>query len=279
MRVFGAAARHIFGAALLALGTACGGGGGGGAEGEIPQPAPVAQPAAAEGAPLAVALQSPDLVLRDSLWEGQDPHAQAIGVTYSGETTALIGRTLYVIVTQPHPLFGPNPEIIIDPRTQSATLYLRSSWGVQPPVGRLQGALQIFVCLDAECKTQLQNSPLAVNYDVDIKPAIQFSTDTLVIESSSGQEATGREVRVTLAPEAADWSVAYDRNTVNPGAIRDWLQRTPDSFYLQAPPLALPGTYRGGLLVKTTAPDRLNGYTVILEKRVGFTYTLKPAGS
>ncbi len=88
--------------------------------------------------------------------------------TASGNVAALNGRTVYVIVVDPHDFYSktvpPSVRLIAEPQGAVVTLQPRPL----RRIGKYQAELQFYACLDPACQTQFVGSPFRLPYKLEV---------------------------------------------------------------------------------------------------------------
>lgn len=138
-----------------------------------------------------------------TLFPGQQMNSITLSGGVSGDIRQLAGRTLYIIVEDPHALFNSPPGVSIG--TSSVQVFLSAK--PLAATGIREGSLRVYACLDAACGTQLAGSPLLVPYRVSVIPQVVTDQNRVVVQSTFGQVPVERTVRVTLPPGTTDWGV------------------------------------------------------------------------
>lgn len=237
---------------------ACGGGGGGGA-GVAGSPGEGSTtPPSASSFPGAVSLKSPPI--RDVTYEGLAAHEQNIVIAYEGDASALFGHTVHLKVLQPDSVYVADPHVEpID--GQALVLKLHGNDAHLFSAGPSRGTLQIFVCVDSpDCTTQVRNSPLQVDYDIDVRAGLVLSADSIQQSTNFGTAAPARTITVSTPAQAETWM--YGGRDVPAGAnpssfvlVPSWLQRKGDTLTFAPPANLPPGTYALEFQFDTVVPD------------------------
>jgi len=251
--------------ALLAWSLAsCGGGGGGDSS--------TATPGGGSSKvfdAVSISLLSPTSVT-DVSFGGSSPHGAQLDIGYSGDPGALANQTVYVLVEVPDPLYESRPAFYAD--ANEPVIHLNLGGNLQGvPEGRYTGTMRIYACLDPACATQLRGSPLSLPYDVDMKPGLKLSQETLNLETTFGTALPASEVIVALPFGGTDWTLVAG-GTADVGVVRSGnkLVLTPSQF-------SQPGTYTTDVIVEASAPDPKFPATVLrFGKTLKVTYTVKP---
>jgi hypothetical protein len=270
---------------LSALLAGCGGGGGAGASSSAAGTTSPAQAGSSSGgtvsAPggdssvldtLSVHLRSPAAV-QDVSFGDSSPTGVELQIGYSGEAGALTGRTLYMRVEGPEPLYESRPVSYLGLNEPIIHVLLGGNLqGV--PEGRYTGTLSVHVCLDLACSTQVRNSPLSIPYDVEMKPGLKLSHESLDLETAFGTALPASEVAVMLPSGGTDWS-AFSTDPLNIAATRSG-----DKLLLTPSPFARPGTYATDVIVESSAPDPKFPNTIWrFYKALKVTYTVKTSAA
>jgi hypothetical protein len=245
---------------VLAL-VGCGGGGGEGTQSQS-----------------SVTVNAPSLkVLNAEVLEGTALSTVVLTGSVSGDVTNLAGRTLYVVVEDPATLFESNAMLQLQ-QSGGAWLYTLNLVG-RPlaTVGRRTGTLRVFVCLDAACATQLNGTPIAIPFDVNVLAPMTLSAQSLQFSVPFGTLLGEQVVDVGLSPLSTTWAAndvtPYNPYQANPLQLLNGGQLNsagPLRFKLAA---AVPGTYSSRISVITqpqVAPDR----TMHVEQFIDVTYTV-----
>jgi hypothetical protein len=269
---------------LSALLTACGGGGGASASSSAAgttSPAPAGSSSGGTAAPgggssvmdaLSVHLRSPAAV-QDVSFGDSWPNPVELQIGYSGEAGALTDRTLYMRVEGPDPLYESRPVSYLDLNEPIIHVLLGGNLqGV--PEGRYTGTLSVHVCLDPACSSQMRNSPLSIPYDVEMKPGLKLSHESLYLETDFGTALPASEVAVMLPFGATDWS-AFSTDPLNIAVTRSG-----SKLLLTPSPFARPGTYVTDVIVESSAPDPKVPNTIWrFGKALRVTYTVKASAT
>jgi hypothetical protein len=104
--------------------------------------------------------------------------------------------------------------------------------------------MNIYACLDPECRSQLARSPAAVPYDILVKPALKVSTTSLDLRSTFGTAAASGQVTVSLPEGATDWSITRGANIAS---------KQGNLLVVRPPAFAPAGTYTQEVVIETTA--------------------------
>lgn len=274
---------HVGGcsAALLMLAAlaSCGGGAGGAAE---DSGAGSALPPKVIISDVSISLRSGPL--RDVTYAGVPAHEQAIEVGYDGDTSALLGRTIYVRVVQPEHIYFPEP--LLEPGAGRSVLLRLTGDAFRPLAeGRMQGTLQVFVCVDnPDCTTQLRNSPLLVDYDIEVRRGIVVSPGSIQQSTDYGVGVAPKKLTVALPPEAAGWthtpwSTPEGAEPSSSSLVRSWVTRDGDTLTFAPPSDLLPGVYAQEFSIGTVVPDPLYPSSpMLLERKVLLSHTVVPVG-
>lgn len=199
--------------AVLALG-ACGGGGGGGTSGS--------------GSGPSVSLLSA-ATITDLTYEGLPAHPTGFELGIGGDLGILSTHALYIKVVQPEELFI-RDFTFVPAGSTSVSVSLLGNSNHPLPAGHTTGTLQVYACLDDACTTQLQNSPVAVAYDLEARPGVHLSTNLIDETVNFGEKAPAQTISVSLPAGVTNWSLtamgkpagAADASTV---VVTPWLQR------------------------------------------------------
>jgi hypothetical protein len=266
--------RWVAGLVCAAFLAACGGGGGGGGGGGAgPGPDGGADDSSEVFDAVSVQLRSPSAV-HDVFFAGSSGHGAELQIGYSGNVGALAGRPLFVLLEVPDPLYESHPTYWSDADQRVIHLFLGGNLqGV--PEGRYTGTMKIRVCLDAQCKLQLRNSPLSVPYDVEMKSTLTLSPPALDLETAFGTLLPASEVTVTLPFGGTDWSLPP----------QSWygiidVKRAGDKLVITPSPFLEPGTYKVEVDVQSSAPDPVGaGTNYPFGEELTVTYTVKPSAT
>ncbi|GGC99575.1 hypothetical protein GCM10011396_53870 [Undibacterium terreum] len=137
------------------------------------------------------------------VYEGATIPDVTLSGTLDGDLSVLFGKTVYVFITIPDPLFatGITPATFNN-TTPNGAVKLR---GLVAPKGAktYSGNLTIKVCLDSNCQTQLGNSNYPVPYSIVVKPApplptISVVTDQLAYRQTATLTLTGKNLDSVL---------------------------------------------------------------------------------
>lgn len=136
--------------------------------------------------------------------QGQRLNTVSISGTAAGNISSLSGRTLYIVIEDPHSLFEPSPAVSL-----SASGVLILAFGkVLPTAGLLAGNLRIYACLDPQCSTALAGSPLVIPYSVTVSPGIATDVQSIGVFPGFGEIPAARNIRVTLPPNTTAWNAS-----------------------------------------------------------------------
>jgi hypothetical protein len=179
--------------------------------------------------------------IKDESFAGT-PHSMNLLVDLDGDASAITGRTLYVVVEMPDAGLYQPPGASIGGGYLSVTLTGNpEGWSKE---GHYTGTMDIYACLDPECKSQLANSPVAVPYDIRVKPPLKLSATSLDLRSTFGTAAPAGQVTVSLPEGATDWNIIGGANIAS---------KQGNLLLLRPPTFAPAGTYIQQVVVETAA--------------------------
>lgn len=171
---------------LAAVAAGCGGGGGGsGGTGSV-----------------SVRLDSPASITAEVRQDGTMSNVSLVG-SIVGDVAALSGKTLYIVVEDPAQLFEADPFVTY---RSSTSLAVNLIGRVLDVAGLRQGQMRIFACLDPACATQLQGSPMAVPYRVDVLPGLTLAPGPLSVATTFGDAEVQRTVTLGLPRDLASFA-------------------------------------------------------------------------
>jgi hypothetical protein len=130
--------------------------------------------------------------LIDETYENGDPTSKTIpsfSVTADvrGDTSSLAGKTLYVVVEDPHG-FVDRAGIQQPILSNRATLEVETkTFG--PRKGRYTGSFRINVCHDAACASHFGGSPIAVPYDITVLQGLVLNSNEPINFSAGANES------------------------------------------------------------------------------------------
>lgn len=186
-----------------------------------------------------------------TLFPGQQMNSITLSGGVSGDIRQLAGRTLYIIVEDPHALFNSPPGVSIG--ASSVQVYLTAK--PLTATGIREGNLRVYACLDAACGTQLAASPLLVPYRVSVIPQVTTDQTRVVAQAAFGQVPADRAVRVTLPPGTTDWRVQWTGGSLRTqAATTNQLGNSAGTVTFSFRPAA-PGSYSDRWSVSGTASD------------------------
>lgn len=244
-----------------------------------PAPAPVPAPASATLVPastlagVTAVLTAPSIV-RAEIVQGQKMNNVSMSGTALGNVTALAGRTLYIIIEDPHSLFEVRPSV-----SQSSThVTIFATGKTLPTAGLLAGNLKIYACLDPQCSTALAGSPLLLPYSVTVTPGVSADTESVSVFPGFGEVPAARSIRVNLPPGTTFWSASLLGGGGSPRVIsvRSNSQRSNIVGNVSVSfNLAAAGTYRDTVRIAGSQVSA-SGSSVSFSKDIPVTYTVNP---
>jgi hypothetical protein len=257
MKVFHSRARGWLLAACSALAVvACGGGGGTGATSGASATSTSSSPLG-----LSLSLMSPASI-RDVTYEGLAPHQVPLVIGMEGDTSVVAGRPVYFRLVQPDGVYLVDPFGFLAAPNVFAVSVVGNEGHVLPP-GRTTGTLRLQACLDRQCSAALQSSPVAIDYEIEVRPGLSLSPSSIQQSTNYAAAAAPRTISVSAPPDAAPWFITPAREL--PGAnasslalVPQWLQRSGDTLTFQPPANLLPGTYGLEFQLDTVVPDPVN---------------------
>lgn len=272
-------------AMLVVLCAGCGGGGGGAS-------AAPSRPGGGGGpvevfTPISISLGAPGAI-RDVTYEGAAPHMETIRINYAGDPNALSGRTVYVVVEMPDERLYLPPEPPFPVYGQRAVeIWLRGREDHGLPEGVHAGSMKIFACLDASCQTQLANSPLTLPYEIDVRPGLRVTPESLEMTTPYGVDLPVRTVSVTAPPGTDGWyvvphDVPTDASPSSELLMRQWFVRPGpgNTMQFRAPSDVQAGRYAMDFMFDTVVPDlRYPDQPVRLVKIMRVSYTVTETGA
>jgi hypothetical protein len=262
---------------------ACGGGGGGGSGEARPPGEGSTTPPSASSFPGSVSLKSP--LIRDVTYAGLPAHEQNIVIGYEGDASALIGHAVYLNVVQPDNMYIADSQVerIDGP---SLVLKLHGNPDHAFSAGPSRGTLQVFICIDTpDCTTQVRNSPLQVDYDIDVRPGLELSAESIQQSTNFGTAAPARTITVTKPAQAESWS--YGALRASDGAhpssssvVPNWFKRAGDTLTFAPPADLIPGTYAVEFQFVTVVPDALTpGFPQQIVRKMLVSHTVVATGT
>jgi hypothetical protein len=204
-----------------------------------------------------ISLVSPASIV-DKMFAGSSGNGATVQFRYSGDSSSLNGKTVYVIASIPDSnLYQPNPTYSLNTSTQIFTLTLGGNLsGVAE--GRYANTMKIYACLDTQCNQQLSGSPISIPYVVDTLPKLKLTPNALSLSTSFGTLLPPSQVSVTLPQGATDWTILNAQlgsNILVSKLNINTLQITPV--------LSQPGNYSSNLILQALAPDPMNPNTTL----------------
>lgn len=264
MKTFVQLAIRVVGLVALAGLGACGGGGGGGASG--------GGNGGSTFTAVSVSLKSPGTVT-DTSYSGMAAHSVSVEIGYSGNLSALAGRTVYTKAVQTDSVYVPDQFLMPLAGTSSVFWNLYGNDARPLTAGQTIGTVQVYVCLDANCATQLQGSPLVIDYAINALPGLELSTDHIDQSVNYGATAPVQTITVTPPAAASSWSIVPTANAV-PGAdpssnlvVPPALQRSGNTLTFQPPANLPPGKYAVEFQITTNVADPVSPTVPLLLKR------------
>jgi hypothetical protein len=268
-------------AATLAVGlvlAACGGGGGGAAPAGAGGVTPVST-----FSDVSISLKSPASV-RDVTYEGLPAHHLSMEIGYAGDIATLAGRTIHIKVVQPEDVFGADVNVVPGISDQTVIVSVVGNERRELVAGNMRGTLLVHACLDANCSTQLQNSPLSIDYDIEVRAGLRLSSPGVQQSVPYGSVVSPRVIEVTMPEEASLWDYVPLRDVQGASSsslalVPGWLQRSGDTLTFQPPANLLPGTYAWEFQATTVVPDwRAPSVPQLLTRRFTVSHTVVPTG-
>jgi hypothetical protein len=269
-RILESGRRAVCAVVFIAI-TSCGGGGGGGTQGSG-SPDNGSGPAVFPG--VSASLKSD--AIRDVTYEGLLVHEQLVEVEFTGDITALAGHSLHVVVTDPGSVYARNP-VRQNISGQVLSMALQPNNAQPLPAGRITGTLQVSVCVDSvDCKTQLQNSPIDVDYDIRLRTGLNLSTDAVIQSTTYGTPLPDSIVTVSVPATAISWDFAP---SVGNSFLASWLQRHGNRLVFSPSPDLVPGVYKQEFQVSMLIPDAIfPSVTERLVKNLLISHTVVATG-
>ncbi|MBI2768209.1 MAG: hypothetical protein HYX47_01190 [Burkholderiales bacterium] len=218
-------------------------------------------------------LRSPSRIDADVVQGAAMTDTTLVGAV-SGSITQLSGRTLYVIVEDPHSLFQNPPQVSLS--TASASASVRMTGRTLSTVGLMEGTLRVHVCLDSACGQVLAGSPLLVPYRVTVAPAVAVAPESVAVTTAFGQQPEGRSIQVSLPLDTREWTGTFFSSSGGSSPIKAldnhlW-GNTVGTVALSFDP-AVPGTYSGNVVIIGSSVGS-SGQTKSFLKQVPVSYTV-----
>ena len=140
-----------------------------------------------------------------AIFPGQPTNSVTLLGTVRGDATQLAGKTLYIIVEDPHSLFRSSPQVTLSGTTVRVVL----GGNTLTTLGVREGNLKIYACLDPSCATQLGGSPILLPYKVSVVGDAAVDTSSVSVQSTYGSVPASRTVGVTLPAYTAMWGIRH----------------------------------------------------------------------
>ncbi|MEX8520356.1 MAG: hypothetical protein AB3X44_17760 [Leptothrix sp. (in: b-proteobacteria)] len=244
---------------LTLLVSACGGGGGS---------------SNSAGSDVSIRLSSPASVQVLAVQGMTAPNTLITG-TASGNLQSLAGKIIYVQVVDPDQLFKNPPSVSV---TADGRYTIALMGNTLTKTGNFSGNIQLYVCLDPACSTQLGNSPLALPYNVTVEPGLVVDTTPIAFTSQFGDPTQTRTLTVTLPKYLTNLGVSVINDA---GTPLEWVTVMPSgalagetsTLTLTVPPAAV-GNYSAKLTINAgvNTPSALSqtiSKTINLSSQVG----------
>lgn len=142
-----------------------------------------------------LAALSPTSVDADIL-QGQAMPGVPLSIVLTGEDAAVAGKSFHAMVEDPDSLLASvdKPEVVGgNGRTLVSFLRPRN----QSSLGERRGSFRVFVCLDAACTQQLNGSPFALPYRVNVR-GLQASKEAIMLNTQPGLQPQTQTFSITL---------------------------------------------------------------------------------
>ncbi|MFO1245950.1 MAG: hypothetical protein U1E71_12320 [Ramlibacter sp.] len=206
-----------------------------------------------------------------TLYLGDSMTTTFLNGSATGNIASLAGRTLYIVVVDPHSLFQATPSVFLSGSSVNVTLSGRT----QAVAGLKEGVLKIYVCVDSACTTQLGGSPLSLPYSVSVLPSVTTDQASMAVSVPFGEVPQPRTLQVSLPPYTTGWNastVYTGTNELFGVRSRSTWGNTVGSVQVSFDP-APPGTYSKTLRItgsQTLPSGRTNSFT----KDIPLAYTV-----
>ncbi|MEJ8837430.1 hypothetical protein [Ramlibacter sp. AN1133] len=198
--------------------------------------------------------------LRDVTYEGLPAHQKRVEIGYAGDVAALTGRVVYVKLVQPDSVYL--FDSIVQPGAGQSVLFTLAGNALHTfAAGHATGTLQLFVCVDTpDCATPLGNSPLRLEYDIEVLAGLAFSANSLEQTTNFGAAVPASELAVTLPSGASDWfytpiSTPADALQASVFLVPSWMHRSGNTITFAPPADLVPGVYAQEFQFTTVVPD------------------------